>query len=137
MRSSGVNLPPSSDRLSIFFFRVSCCQCPLQCATEIVRSLLRDPVEMLRQHPLAPTIIVQHEMVAQVCILVSVLMEILRQHAVTTADVNIFALGIFLLEPPDQRIEQERIYCLLGPVWIEQHMPLLLKGDGRCITSPP
>jgi len=66
-----------------------------------------------------------------------VLMEILRQHAVTTADINIFALGIFLLEPPDQRIERERIYCLLGPVRIVKHMPLLLKGDGRCITSLP
>src|SRR6516165_3292277 len=64
-------------------------------------------------------------------------MEVLRQHAVTTADVNIFALGIFLLEPLDQRIERERIYCLLGPVRIEQHVPLLLKGDGWSITSPP
>ena len=84
-----------------------------------MRSLLRDPVEVLRQHALAPTIIVQHEMVAQISVLVPVLMEILRQHAVTAADVNIFALRIFLLEPLDQRIERERINCLLGPVWIE------------------
>ena len=76
-------------------------------------------------------------MIAQISIPISVLMEILRQHAIAAADVNIFALGIFFLEPPDQRIERERIYCLLGPVRVEQHMPLLLKGDGRCITSPP
>ena len=64
-------------------------------------------------------------MIAQISIPVSMLMEILRQHAVATADVDIFALGIFLLEPLDQRIERERIYCLLGPVRVEQHMPLL------------